>query len=75
MVKTPVIVWTLHDGSPHVIFPDGRGLRDHETLPETPFKIWTNGGHFQALIPTGLLTLRPNIGDTNFLNAREVFNP
>jgi hypothetical protein len=52
MLQTPVIVWTLHDSSPLVIFPDGRMLRDRETLPETPFKIYTNGAHFQALAPT-----------------------
>jgi len=52
MLQTPIIIWTLHDSLPHVIFPDGRALRDRETLPDTPFKMYTNGGHYQALVPT-----------------------
>jgi hypothetical protein len=36
-----------------VIFPDGRCLVEGAMLPETIFKLWTNGSHYQALVPNG----------------------
>jgi tRNA(Arg) A34 adenosine deaminase TadA len=48
-VGAPVVVWSKDCDAPTVFFPDGRTLRKDEKVPDTIFKLWTNGGHYQAL--------------------------
>lgn len=79
LVKAPVIVWSIHCSMPMTIFPDGRGLGETESLPDTIFKFWTNGSHYQALVPmasftcTGKKPPAPVVkGWPFFINSRDV---
>jgi hypothetical protein len=49
MVQAPVVVWSKDCDAPLSIFPDGRAIGERESVPSTIFKLWTNGGHYQAL--------------------------
>jgi hypothetical protein len=49
MAQVTVVVYSLHCQLPQVIFPDGRSLGTRERVPETAYKLYTNGGHYQAV--------------------------
>jgi hypothetical protein len=49
MIEQTVVVYSAQCDRPLVIFPNGRTLGGRERVPETNFKLWTDGGHFQAI--------------------------
>jgi hypothetical protein len=76
-VGAPVVVWSKDCDAPTVCFPNGRTLLKDEKVPDTIFKLWTNGGHYQALAAESqCIEKRPSQrldpSTPLFLNAAEV---
>ena len=62
MIADTVIVWNKHSELPCVMFPDGRCLKGNEVLPDTPWRFWADGGHYQALVGRGCVVMREGKG-------------
>ncbi len=58
MIGEAVIVWNVHHSLPWVIFPDGRLLKEDEVLPDTPWRLWANGFHYQAAVGQAMFTMK-----------------
>ena len=49
-VKQPVVVTHLAYPDLHVVGPCGPMQRSHPGVSKTPFHLWCNGGHYQAIV-------------------------
>jgi hypothetical protein len=58
MIGEAVIIWNVHHSLPWVIFPDGRLLKEDEVLPDTPWRLWANGFHYQAAVGQAMFTMK-----------------
>ena len=66
LANVPVVVWNLWEEHVHVLCPQGvvrhRGIENvtthrasvHLAVQNTPFVLWCNGGHYQAIVPLNL---------------------
>ncbi len=72
MIEEPVIVWNVHSNLPCVMFPDGRLLRESEVLPDTPWRLWADGGHYQAAVHVAMFTMRAGKPLTDVVNIKDI---
>ncbi len=72
MIEDAVIVWNMHSELPWVMFPDGRCLRDNELLPDTLWRFWADGVHYQAVVGKGNVVMRAGKSVGDVVNIRDI---
>jgi hypothetical protein len=72
MIQEAVIVWNMHSQLPWVMFPDGRCLGADELLPDTPWRFWADGGHYQAVVGKGNVVMRAGKSVGDVVNIRDI---